>query len=62
MPVSEAQQRAVNKYLRNNFDDIKTRVPKGKREEYKLKSKELGYDSFNTFVVQAIEEKIEREG
>lgn len=32
MPVSEAQQRAVNKYLRNNFDGIKTRVPKGKIE------------------------------
>lgn len=24
MPVSEAQQKAVNKYLRNTFDDIKT--------------------------------------
>ena len=56
MPVSEAQQKAVNKYLRNTFDDIKTRVPKGKREEYKTK-----YNSFNNFVIMAIEEKIERE-
>lgn len=61
MPVSEAQQKAVNKYLRNTFDDIKTRVPKGKREEYKTRAKELGYNSFNNFVVMAIEEKIERE-
>jgi hypothetical protein len=30
MPVSEARQKAVNKYLRNTFDDIKTRVSKGK--------------------------------
>lgn len=29
MSVSEAQQKAINKYLRNTFDDIKTRVPKG---------------------------------
>lgn len=62
MPVSEAQQKAVNKYLKNTFDDIKTRVPKGKREEYKEKARLLGYDSFNSFVIQAIEEKIEREG
>ena len=61
MPVSQAQQRAVNKYLRNNFDDIKTRVTKGKREEYKNKAKALGYESFNNFVIAAIEEKIERE-
>ena len=61
MPVSEAQQKAVNKYLRNNFDDIKTRVSKGKREEYKNRSKVLGYESFNSFVIQAIEEKLKRE-
>lgn len=61
MSVSEAQQKAINKYLRNTFDDIKTRVPKGKREEYKERALVLGYKSFNNFVVQAIEEKLERE-
>lgn len=61
MPVSEAQQKAVNKYLKNTFDDIKTRVPKGKREEYKTAASALGYSSFNNFVIQAIEEKLERE-
>lgn len=61
MAVSEAQQRAVNKYLNNKYDDIKTRVPKGNREVYKGKVKELGYDSFNQFVIDAIEEKIDRE-
>ncbi len=60
MPVSEAQQKAVNKYLRTTFDDIKTRVPKGKREEYKKAAAALGYESFNAFVIKAIEEKIER--
>lgn len=58
MPVSEAQQKAVNKYLRNNFDDIKIRVPKGKREEYKEAAKAAGYDSFNGFAIEAIEEKL----
>ncbi len=60
MPVLEEQQKAVNKYLKNTFDDIKTRMPKGKREEYKEKAKRLGYESFNGFVIQAIEEKIEK--
>lgn len=62
MPVSEAQQKAVNKYLRNTFDDIKIRVPKGKREEYKQSAKQAGYESFNSFVIEAIDEKLEREG
>lgn len=61
MPYTEAQKKATMKYMKNNLDDIKTRVPKGKREEYKTKAKELGYNSFNNFVVMAIEEKIERE-
>ena len=31
MAVSKAQQRAVNKYVKNNYDEIKVRMPKGKR-------------------------------
>ena len=61
MSVSPAQQKAVNKYLANNFDDIKLRVPKGKREEYKKIVSDLGYDSFNGFMIQALDEKIARE-
>ena len=61
MSVSPAQQKAVNKYLANTFDDIKLRVPKGKREEYKRIASNLGYESFNSFMVQALDEKIARE-
>ncbi len=61
MPVSKAQQDAVNRYLSKTFDDIKLRVPKGKREEYKNQAALLGYESFNAFMIQAMEEKIERE-
>lgn len=61
MPVSKAQQDAVNRYLSKTFDDIKLRVPKGKREEYKNQAAQLGYESFNAFMIQAMEEKIERE-
>ena len=29
-PASKAQQRAVAKYMKNNYDEIKVRMPKGK--------------------------------
>lgn len=61
MAVSKAQQEAVNRYLSKTFDDIKLRVPKGKRDEYKKKVSELGYDSFNSFMISALDEKLERE-
>ena len=32
---SEAQNKATQKYIRENYDDIKIRVPKGMREVYK---------------------------
>lgn len=32
MPASKAQQKAVAKYMKNNYDEIKVRVPKGKKE------------------------------
>ncbi|MGP1440871.1 MAG: hypothetical protein ACTTJ3_09070 [Treponema sp.] len=60
MAVSEAQQRAVNKYLKNNLDDIKVRVKKGRKEELKAIAESLG-ESLNTFINKAIEERIERE-
>ena len=62
MAYSEASKNATMKYMKKNLDYIKTRVPKGKREEYKTAAAALGYSSFNNFVVQAIEEKLEREG
>ncbi len=50
------------KYMKNNLDDIKIRVLKGMREQYRESAKSAGYESFNVFVICAIEEKMEREG
>lgn len=62
MSLSEAQRKATNKYIeKNNLVEIKFRVTDSKRDEYKAKSADLGYSSFNQFVIQAIEEKIERD-
>lgn len=50
------EQRKVSneKYLAK-FDDIKLRVPKGRKEELKKTVAECGYDSLNSFIIDAIE-------
>lgn len=55
--VSKAQQRAVQKYVKNNYDRVVLTLPKGKREEIK-KYAEMEDKSMNAFIIQAIEEKI----
>lgn len=51
--LTEAQKKANNKYF-ERFDDIKIRVPKGKKEEYKAQAAEQGL-SLNAYIVQLIE-------
>lgn len=58
---TEAQNKATQKYIKSAYDSIMLRVPKGKREEYKQAAKVAGYESFNSFVIEAIDEKLERE-
>ncbi len=53
--VSEAQKKATNKYL-EKFDDIKIRVPKGKRDVYKEYAASQG-TSLNNLIVALLEKK-----
>lgn len=55
--VSKAQQRAVQKYVKNNYDRVVLTLPKGKRDEIKRYA-EMSDKSMNAYIVQAIEEKI----
>lgn len=57
----KSQMKATAKYVKNHYDDIKLRVAKGERERLKQEITLLGYDSLNRFIVDAIDEKIERE-
>ena len=61
MPASKAQQRAVAKYMRANYDEIKIRIPKGAREEIRQHAEQHG-ESVNAFVQHAIREQIQRDG
>lgn len=58
--VSKAQQKAVQKYIKNNYDRVVLTLPKGKRDEIKRYA-ELENKSMNAYIVQAIDEKIFRD-
>lgn len=51
--TSEAQLRANAKHLAN-LDDIKVRVPKGKKDEYKAQAEAHGM-SLNAYIVKLLE-------
>ena len=60
MPVSKANQRAVAKYVKNNYDDIKVRTAKGKRDIIQAHAESLG-ESVNAFINRAIDEAMQRD-
>ena len=54
MPVSKAQQKAVNKYMAENYDRINLVVPKGRRDE--LRAQAAAADkSLNSYLIGLIE-------
>ena len=54
---TEAQKNASIKYLRENTDDIRIRVPKGKKDEYKALAERNGM-SLNALIIELLEQKI----
>lgn len=58
-PASKAQQKAVAKYMKNNYDVFQIRMPKGKKERIKTAAEGQG-KSVNGFINEAIDEKIDR--
>jgi len=49
MPASKAQQRAVAKYMAANYDELKIRIPKGKKQVVEAHAKGKG-KSINSYV------------
>ena len=60
MPYTKSQNKASQKYQKENYERINLAVPKGTKEYYRLKATEQGYASLNQFIKDAITEKIER--
>lgn len=60
MATTKAGQRAVAKYMKNNYDDIKVRVTKGKREVLQEIADAQG-ESVNSYIKKAISARIKNE-
>ena len=57
---TQAQNKATQKYIKANYDEIKIRLPKGKKEiikNYAIKHNE----SVNSFIKRIIDEAMERD-
>jgi len=60
MPVSKAQQKAVHKYVKTNYDRMELTVPKGRKDTVKAHAAAQG-ESVNAFINRAIMETMQRD-
>lgn len=58
--ISKAQQKAVHKYVKNNYDRLEITVPKGRKAEMKEHAEANG-ESVNSFIVRAVNETMKRD-
>ena len=63
MPVSEAQKKATTKYEHANYKKICLRLPatEGRSDLYEAIVLAAGPKSLNSYIIEAITEKIERD-
>lgn len=60
MATSKAAQRAVNKYMKENYDRVNLTMPRGKKEDVQAHATRQGL-SVNAYINAAIDEKMERD-
>ena len=60
LPASKAQQKAVSKYEKENYDKVLVRMEKGKKGEIMQLATRNG-ESVNGFINRAIDETMERD-
>lgn len=60
-PISKAQQKAVHKYVKNNYDRVNLMLYKGQKDIVKAHADKRG-ETLNGFINRAIAETMEREG
>lgn len=54
MATTKAQQKAVAKYMKNNYDEIKVRVNKGTKQKLQEAAAEKG-ESINGYIKTAVQ-------
>lgn len=60
MATTKAAQRAVNKYMKENYDRVNLTMPKGKKDAVQAHATQQG-ESVNAFINRAIDEAMERD-
>ena len=60
MAVSKAQQKAVGKYEKENYDKVLLRLQKGSRDKIKAHAQQKGM-SLNAYIVDLIEKDMKTE-
>ena len=60
MPYNDAQKRATMKYMKENLDEIRVRVPKGRKEEIVAHASNR-QESMAAFLTRAVDETMERD-
>ena len=58
--VSKAKQKAVNKYVKNNYDRINVTFPKGQKEII-MQAAEAAGESVNGYIKKAVDQRMERD-
>lgn len=58
--ISKAQQKAVQKYVKNNYDRIVVNLPKGQRDIIKAAAGRAG-ESVNGYIKKSIDQRMKRE-
>lgn len=61
MAVTKAQQKAVSKYVKEKYDRIEIKAPKGRKATIQAHAEARG-ESVNGFINRAISETMERDG
>lgn len=56
---NENQKKWTMDYMKNNIDDIKIRVPKGKKDEYKALAASRGV-SLTKLIVDLLEQELQK--
>ena len=60
MPASKAQQRAVSKYMKENYDVYQIRMPKGQKDIIKSHAEAQG-QIVNQYIITSINQRIDRD-
>ena len=59
-PASKAQQKAVNKYMKSNYNRVNLVMPKGKKDIIQAHAAQQG-ESVNAYINRAIDEAMQRD-